>query len=292
MASGELLLRNPFHGLLLAGVHARVALELLVLLGVERVLQLRADALGDLIVQRLIDGRRRIGALGLAGLLHQLLDALADFLAAVVAEFDGGQNFLFSSLLGAGFHHHDAALGARDHDADLGRFGFLVGGIRGQLAVDHADAHTGHHVLERNIGDGQRRTRAHDGERGGIAQGIGREHQADDLGFIGIAFGEQRADGAVDQTAGEGFLLRHAAFALDEAAGKTPGRVGVLAVIDGQGKEVGSGLGLRVGAGSHQDYRFAGAHDDRTIGLLGHLPGFEGDRTAAAQVYFNGMQHV
>ena len=276
----------------MAGIDARVALELLVLLGVERVLQLRADALGDLVVQRLIDDRRRIGALVLAGLLHQLLDALADFLAALVAEFDGGQNFLFGGLLGAGFHHHDAAFRAGDHDADLGGFGFFVGGIRGQLAVDHADAHTGHHVLERNIGDRQRRARAHNGERGGIAQGIGREHQADDLGFIGIAFGEQRADGAVDQAAGEGFLLRHAAFALDEAAGKTPGGVSVLAVIHREGKEVGSGLGLRVRAGSHQDYRFSGPHDDGTVGLLGHLPGFERDRTAAAQVYFNGMQHV
>ena len=209
-----------------------------------------------------------------------------------MAELDGGQNFLFGSLLGAGFHHHDAVFRAGDHDADLGRFGFLVSGIRGQLAVDHADAHTGHHVLERNIGNGQRRTRADNSERGGIAQGIGREHQADDLGFIRIAFREQRADRTVDQAAGQSFFLRHAAFALDEAAGKTPGGISVLAVIDGQGKEVGSGLGLGIRAGSHQDHRFAGSHDDRTIGLFGHLPGFERDRAAAAQVYFNGMQHV
>ena len=66
----------PSMAFFLAGVDARVAFELLVLLGVHRVLQLGADGLGDLIVQRLVDGRRRIGALGLAGLLHQLLDAL------------------------------------------------------------------------------------------------------------------------------------------------------------------------------------------------------------------------
>ena len=36
------------------------------------------------------------------------------------------------------------------------------------------------------------------------------------------AFGEQRTDGAVDQAAGEDFLLRRASFALDEAAGKLP----------------------------------------------------------------------
>ena len=79
----------------------------------------------DLIVQRLIDVRRRVLLLGLADLLHQLADARRDLLAAIVAELDGGQHFGFGRLLRAGFHHHDAAFGAGDDDVDLATPWFL-----------------------------------------------------------------------------------------------------------------------------------------------------------------------
>ena len=107
-----------------------------------------------------------------------------------------------------------------------------------------------------------------------------------------IAFGEQRPDGPVDQAAGENFLLGGPAFALDEAAGKTPGGVSVLAVIHGEGEKIGAGLGLGRGTGGHQDHRFAGADNHRSIGLFGHLPGFDRDDPATAEIHFNGMQHV
>ena len=141
----------------------RVAFELLVLLGVQRVLQLGADGVGDLIVELLVELRRRELALRLAGLLHQLADGGGDLLAAVVAELDGVQHLGFGGLLRAGFHHHDAVFGAGDDDVDLGGLGLFVGGIGDQLAVHHADANAAQHVMERNIGDGERRARADDG---------------------------------------------------------------------------------------------------------------------------------
>ena len=117
----------------------------------------------------------------LAGLGDQLADAGADLLAASVAVLDGLQHFLFGGVLRAGFHHHDAFFGARDHDIDLGFARFVVAGVRHQLAVDRAHAHAAQHVLERNIGNRQRRARADDGQRAGIALRIGREHHGDHL---------------------------------------------------------------------------------------------------------------
>ena len=107
-----------------------------------------------------------------------------------------------------------------------------------------------------------------------------------------IAFGEQRPDGTVDQAAGEDLFLGGPAFALDEAAGETAGGVSVLAVIDGQGEEIGVRFRLGRRTGGHQDHRLSGTDDHRSIGLLGHLSGFKRENPAAAQVYFNGMQHV
>jgi len=69
------------------------------------------------------------------------------------------------------FHHHDAFFGAGDHDVDLGGLAFLIGGVGDVLAVDHADADRSQHVMERNVGDGQRRARADDGERRGSRKG-------------------------------------------------------------------------------------------------------------------------
>ncbi len=75
-------------------------------------------------------------------------------------------------------------------------------------------------MMERNIGDGQRGARANDGQRAGILLGIGRKHHGDDLGFVHEAFGEQRADGPVNQTAGKDFFFRGTSLAFDKAAGK------------------------------------------------------------------------
>ncbi len=100
-----------------------------------------------------------------------------------------------------------------------------------------ADAHGRQHVMERNIGNGQRGGRADDAEHRGILFGIGREHHGDDLGFVHEAFGEQRTDGPVDQAAGENFFFRGTAFAFDEAAGNLAGGIGVLTVIDREREE-------------------------------------------------------
>ncbi len=97
-----------------------VALELGVLLGVERVLETVAD-LGlegcgvgfdrsrAAVTVRLVLPARR----------DEVLDAGDDLLDLVVGELDGADDDLFGNLLGAGLDHHDAVLGADDHDVEL-----------------------------------------------------------------------------------------------------------------------------------------------------------------------------
>ena len=62
---------------------------------------------------------------------------------------------------------------------------------------------------------------------------------------------------------------------LKKPPGMRPGRVGVFAVVDGQRQEVDAFTRIRRVAGGDQDHRVAEANDDRAVGLLGELAGFE-----------------
>ncbi len=103
---------------------------------------------------------------------------------------------------------------------------------------------------------------------------VGREDEGDDLGLVGVARGEERAQRAVDHARGDRLLLGGAAFALEEAAGDPSRRVGVLAVVDGQRQEV-ARHAARLHAGGGQDDGIAEADDARAVGLLGDVAGLE-----------------
>ena len=85
----------------------------------------------------------------------------------------------------------------------------------------------------------QRRRRTGNGQHVGVVFTVGREHESDDLRFVAPAAGKQRPDRAVDQTAGQDFLLGRLAFAFEEAAGDASRGVGVFLVVDA-GRAAGS----------------------------------------------------
>ncbi len=60
--------------------------------------------------------------------------------------------------------------------------------------------------------------------------------------FVEEAFRKQRANRAIDQAAGEGFVLAGLGFAFEEAAGNLASGVGFLDVIDRERKEILAGL--------------------------------------------------
>ncbi len=143
-------------------------------------------------------------------------------------------------------------------------------------------------MLEGNVGDRQRGSRADDGQRARVAFGIGREHHGDHLRLVHEPFREQRPDRPVNQAAGEDFLLRRASLALDEAAGKLARGVSVFTIIDGEREKRGARLGLLIRASAHQNNGVPGADHDGAIGLFRDLACLQSN-FLTIQVNFYGM---
>ena len=209
-----------------------VALELRMLLGVERVLQLRANLRQKLIHVNLIEFDRRRYALRLACTSNEVFDARADLLDLNVGKFNCVDNLLFGALLRAGLDHHNAVLGADDHDVQGADRALCVGRVDDEAAINQANAHRTHGTVKRNIRQRQSAARAIHAEHVWIILLIRRVNERDDLGFVAERLGEQWADRPVDLAAGEDFLLAGTAFPLDEAAGDASACVGVFAVFN------------------------------------------------------------
>ena len=115
----------------------------------------------------------------------------------------------------------------------------------------------------------------------------------DDLRVVLVAFGEERADRAVDQAGNQRLLLARTAFALEIAARDLAGGVGLFLVVDGQREEVEAGLRLlgRDDGGEHDGLAVGGEHG--AVGLAGDLAGFEDERAAAPfDFHFVVVEHV
>ena len=249
------------------------------------VLELLADAHGRL--QRLVDlgldvgldaGGEcldRDGHLLLAGFLGEVVDHGDDLLDRGVRGVERGDDLLLGYFLGAGLDHHQAVLAADHDEVELALFALLEGRVDDVLTVDQAHADRGDRLLERHIGQRQRHRGAGDRQHVGVVLLVGGQHQRDDLRLVAPAGREQRPRRAVDHPAGQHFFLSHLAFALEEAAGDTAGRVGVFTVVDGQRKEVDAFARVRRVARGDEDHRIAEANDDRAVRLFGELAGFE-----------------
>ena len=114
----------------------------------------------------------------------------------------------------------------------------------------------------------------------GIVLEVVREHGGDDLGLAAEAFGEERADRAVDQARGQRLLLGRPALALEVAAGDLAGGEGLLLVVDGEREEIDARLLLPGGddGGEHRGLAIGGEHG--AVGLAGDPAGFENERTS------------
>ena len=97
---------------------------------------------------------------------------------------------------------------------------------------------------------------------------------------IAEVIGEQGADGAVDDAAGEDALLAGAALAAVEAAGDAAHRVHLLLKIHAQGEEVDAVAGTGGGGGTAEHAGVAVAHHDGGVGQLCQLAHFQRQGTA------------
>ncbi len=130
-------------------------------------------------------------------------------------------------------------------------------------------------MVERNIGNSQRRACADDGENSRIMFGIGREHHRNDLRLGEIAFRKQGTQRTIDHPARQRLLLRHSAFAFDVPARDFARGVGVLAIIARQGKKALVRFRVSGGARRHQDDGFTPADHHGSARLFGNLAGLD-----------------
>jgi hypothetical protein len=121
---------------------------------------------------------------------------------------------------------------------------FALGLTRVQhvLAVDVTHAGSAHRAVERNAADAQSRAGSDQSCNVSVHFGVQRHGVDDHMHFVEETFGEQRTDRAVDQAAGQGFKFAGLGFALEEAAGDLACGVGLLDVVNGQGKKSWPGL--------------------------------------------------
>ena len=208
-------------------------------------------------------------ALGEQFLLHR-----DEFLDAALRDAERLDDVLFLDLDGAALDHHDGLLRARDDEVHVGELERLERGIehplrRAVLARHAADAHAGDRARERDARGVQRERGRDEREHVGLVLLVGGDDVDEDLDLVLEAFGEERADGAVDDAAREDLLVARAALTLDEAARDLAGGVGLLLVLDGEREERERGL-LVAHRDGREDHRVAELHEAGTGGLLGH----------------------
>ncbi len=209
-----------------------------------------------------------------------------------MGELDGVDDLLLRALLGAGLDHHNAVLGADDHDVEDAYEALSIGGVDDEAAIDQADANCADRTMEWDVREGQCAACAIHAEDVGIVLLVRRVDERDHLGLIAEGLGEERANGPVDLAAGENLLLTGTAFALDEAAGDASAGVGVLAVLDREREEVDAFLRIgRSDCGGEDDVVSAGGKGSAR-GLLGHAARFKFNVLAAGKLDCDFLLHV
>ena len=238
----------------------------------------QAVDLGD---QRLVFGGRLPVPSRLAGVAHQLVDGSNRDVALLVAVDHGAQHDFFAQLLGFGFHHQHSGFGASHHQVELAVFQLRLTGVQHVFTVDVTHTGSADGTVKRNATDRQRGRGGDQGGDVGLHLGVQAYHMHDHLNFVVEAFGEQRTDRAVDQTAGQGLQFAGAAFALEKAAGDFAGGVGFFGVIHRQGEEVLTGFGVSLGDHGGEHHGVIDVDQHSAGSLAGDFAGLHGDRVRA-----------
>src|SRR5690606_19524124 len=148
-----------------------------------------------------------------------------------VAEQDSLQHHFLGNLVTARLHHVDGVLRAGDNQMHVAFFHLLDGGIDHKLPVHPSDNHSADGAIKGNVGNGKGGGGAEHGRNLGRTVLIDGKNRRDHLHFIPESLREQRADRAVNQTAGENRLFAGTAFPLDESAGNLPDGVQPLLIV-------------------------------------------------------------
>jgi hypothetical protein len=99
-----------------------------------------------------------------------------------------------------------------------------------------------------------------------------------------IVIGEERAQGAVNQTAHENFMLGGAGFAFEEPSWKFSHGGVFLAVFNGEGEEVKVFFDFFGGNNGCEQHGVAHFYDYGSVSLLGEAAGFDADGAAISEI--------
>ena len=234
----------------------------------------------DVVEQLLVEGGVGIVELGLADLGDHLVDELDLLLVLLVGLLNGLEHLVVGDLVGAGLDHDHLLAGGDHGDVQIADLALFAGGVDDQLTVHQAHLHGAHRTVPGDIGDGQSGGGADQSGDLGRAVMIHSHDGGHDGHVIAEVIGEQGADGAVDDAAGEDALLAGTAFPAVEAAGDAAHGVHLLLKVHAQGEEIDAVPGTGGGGGAHQHAGVAVAHHDGGIGQLGQLAYLQGQGTA------------
>ena len=234
----------------------------------------------DVVEQLLVEGGVGIVELGLADLGDHLVDQLDLLLVLLVGLLNGLEHLVVGDLVGAGLDHDHLLAGGDHGDVQIRDLALFAGGVDDQLAVHQAHLHGAHRTVPGDIGDGQSGGGADQSGDLGRAVMIHSHDGGHDGHIIAEVIGEQGADGAVDDAAGEDALLAGTALAAVEAAGDAAHGVHLLLKVHAQGEEIDAVPGTGGGGGTHQHAGVAVAHHDGGVGQLSQLAHFQSQGTA------------
>src|ERR1035441_7296184 len=180
-----------------------------------------------------------------------------------------------------------------DHEVDGCGGALRIGGIDYKLTVHTADAHSANGGAEWNVRKSQSASCGIDAYHVRVVLLVRGNDQGNYLSLIAETVRKQRTDGAVDLAAGQDFFFAGTAFALDESARNASARVGVFAVVHGEGEEVNAfpGIGRRHRGCENNGFS---SGDQRCAGcLLSHAAGLKDQPLAAGKLdgYFMLGRH-
>ena len=244
--------------------------------GIHRGLGLVHEVFDDLVEQLLVEARVRVVELGLADLGDHAVDELDLLLVLVVGKLDGFVHGVVVDFVRTGLDHDDLLASRDDRDVEIADLALLGVGVEHELAVHKADLERADRAVPGDIGDGERgggADQSRDLGRAVVVDAHDRRHAE-----VG---GEERADGAVDDAAGQDALFAGTALAAVERTGDAADGVELLLKVNGEGKEVDAVARAGGSRGADEHAGVAVADHDGGVGEFSKLADLKREGTAS-----------
>ena len=179
-------------------------------------------------------------------------------------------------LAGKALDHEDSGLAARHDQVEIALLELILSRERNKHPVDLRQPDAPERPAEGELRDRQRRRSTVHRQDVAVILLVAGEDRGLDLDLVEEPVGEQRADGAIHETARERLLHRRAPLALEEATGKLARRRRTLAVIAREREEIDPHT-RGAGRGRHDHRSFPITHEDGPGRLLRQLSRLDGE---------------